>query len=114
MSMFGIRYKAEPCRTVGFASISNVYITVGSALENPASQFFIQNLTDETVWFSLDGINDHFPLPANGFFLSDVVSNKSKGEGLFLSQGSRLFVKELSDTPTEGSVYFTVFYAAQD
>jgi hypothetical protein len=113
MSLLAIRVRAEPVRSLGFASIAVGYMGVGTAIAHPASQIFIQNLTDATLMFSLNGVDDHFPLPANGFFLDDIVSNKSLGQGLFLAQGDRLYVKELG-VPTSGSVYFTVFYASEN
>lgn len=111
MSLVAIRFRAEPVRSIAAASIGAAYMGVGTAINHPASQIFIQNLTDANLMFSLDGINDHFPLPINGFLLDDIVSNKSIGQGLFLAEGDRLYVKEIG-VPTTGSVYFTVFYAA--
>jgi hypothetical protein len=62
--------------------------------------------------FSFDGVNDHFPIPANGFFLDDISSNQSHmAQGWYLAQGSRLYVKEIG-APTLGAVYFSVFYGA--
>jgi mannitol-specific phosphotransferase system IIBC component len=104
-----IKMKLEPLRSLAFGSIGAAYVGVGSVLSNPARILFIQNLTDAQLLFSLDGIDDHFPLPASGFILLDVSSNKTLGEGLFLAENSRLYVKE-DGTPTSGSVYFTVFY----
>lgn len=113
MSLVAIRLRAEPVRSIAFGSIGVAYMGVGSAIDHPASQIFIQNLTNETLMFSLDGVNDHFPLPASGFFLNDIVSNRSVGNGLFLAQGDRLYVKQIV-APTGGSVYFTVFYASEN
>lgn len=107
-----IRFTAEPVRSLAFGSISGTYAGVGSAVNNPIRQFFIQNLTDKAMMFSFDGVNDHFPLPANGFFLDDVSSNTALAAGFFLPQGGRLYVKELSAGPTTGSVYFSVFYGS--
>ena len=73
----------------------------------------IQNLTDENLMFSFDGIDDNFPLPANGYILLDVTANKTRDEGFFLAEGERLYVKQITGAPTLGSVYFTTFYGAQ-
>jgi hypothetical protein len=108
-----IRFRAEPVRSIAAGSISGTYMGVGTPIDHPSFQFFIQNLTDATLMFSLDGINDHFPLPASGFLLDDINSNKSIGNGLFLAEGDRLYVKEVG-TPTTGSVYFSVFYASDN
>lgn len=108
-----IRMVFEPQRTLGFAAIGAAYMGVGTAVDHPIRQFFIQNLTDVTLQFSFDGIHDHFPLPANGFFLDDVTSNKSSvSAGFYLAQGDRLYVKQLG-VPTTGSVYFSVMYGRE-
>lgn len=104
-----VRFAAEPLRSLGFASISGVYAGVGTTITNPARQFLVQNLTDETLIFSFDGVNDHFVLPAGGFFLNDISSNQTFGQGWYIAAGTRLYVKE-SGVPTTGSVYFSVFY----
>ena len=105
-----IRMLFEPQRSLAFGAIGVGYMGVGTAVNNPIRQFLIQNLTDVTLQFSFNGIDDHFPLPSNGFFLSDVMSNKSdQVGGFFLSQGDRLYVKQLG-VPTLGAVYFSVIY----
>jgi len=104
-----IRMMAETVRTLGFASIGAAYMGVGTAVDAPARIIFIQNLTDEDLMFSLDGINDHFPLPTQGYILLDVSANKTTEAGFFLAENQRLYVKEIGN-PTAGSVYFTSFY----
>jgi hypothetical protein len=107
-----IRFKAEPVRTLaGASAIQGLYTAIGTALVHPARQFFIQNLTDQTLMFSLDGLTDHFPLPASGFLLDDVTSNAALSKGLMLAQGEILYVKRLDVAVPTGSVYFSVFYA---
>lgn len=108
-----IRQKFEPVRSLDFNSIIAAYMGVGTALQYPASQIFIQNLTDATLMFSFDGINNHFPLPPNGYFLSDVGSNQTRNLGFYIAAGDRLYVKR-SDIPTVGTVYFTVMYGSDN
>lgn len=87
---------------------------VGSSISNPARIFWINNLTDADLMCSFDGINDHFPLPADSFLIVDATSNKTFSPGFYLAEGARLYVKELdATTPSMGSVYFTVFYGSQ-
>lgn len=107
-----IRIQIEPVRTLAFGSISGTYAGIGTSITHPARQIFIQNLTDQTLMFSIDGINDHFPLPADGFLLDDITSNRTTTSGFYLAEGTRLYVRELSEAPTLGAVYFTVFYGS--
>lgn len=75
----------------------------------------MQNLTDEYVLFSFDGLTDHDVLPPNGFTLLDVTTNKTENGGaMYISQGTRIYVKELSVTPTGGAVYVSVWYGKND
>ena|ERR1700734_3511958 len=106
-----IRLLPEPLRSLAAASIGAAYMGVGTALANPARIILVQNLTDATLVFSLDGINDHFALPDGGFLLLDVTTNRSLPEGCYISVGQRLYVKEIG-MPTTGSVYFSTFYGA--
>ena len=107
-----IRMRFEEVRSLAFGSITGDLVIVGTAVNNPVRQFFIQNLTDATLMFSFDGLKNHFPLPANGFFLSDITSNKTQSTGFFLAEGERLYVKRIG-TPTTGTVYFTVIYGSE-
>ena len=106
-----IKILPETVRSLAAASIVAGYMGIGTAIDNPARIFYLQNLTDATLMFSFDGINDHFPLPANGFILLDVATNRTVSEQFYVSQGQRIYVKELG-VPTTGSVYLTVFYGS--
>jgi len=106
-----IRLKPEPARSLAFGSIGAGYVGVGTALTRPVRIILVQNLTDVHIWFSLDGIDDHFPLPDYGFLLMDIAANKTIPQGFFMAEGDRLYAKRLG-VPTMGSVYFTTFYGA--
>jgi len=106
-----IRLVPESVRSLAFGSIGAGYTGIGTAIVNPVRMFHIQNLTDVTLMFSYDGVNDHFPLPPNGFLLLDITANKSRDHGFYLAEGTRVYVKEVG-TPTSGSVYLTVYYGS--
>ena len=86
-----IKILPETVRTVTAASLAGspgTYLAIGganSALINPARIMLIWNLTDVLLMFSFDGINDHFPIPTNGYVLIDVASNSSLSQ-IFLIQ----------------------------
>jgi len=105
-----VRIEAEAVRSLAFGSIGAAYAAVGTAISNAARIILIQNLTDESLMFSLDGATDNFPLPSNGFLLLDLTANKTIDTGFFLAEGRTLYVKEIGN-PTTGSVYFTSLYA---
>lgn len=104
-----IRIKPETVRTLAAASVVAGYTAVGAVMANPIRIFYLQNMTDETVMFSFDGVNDHLPLPAAGYIVIDVTANKSMEQGFYLAEGDRVYVKRVG-VPTTGDVYLTVFY----
>ena len=109
---FLIRAGWEPVRSLAFGSIGASYTAVGTPLAHPIRTVLIQNLTDAVVMVSFDGVNDHFPMPAFGYFVWDVTANKTREEGFFLGEDDTLYVKEIG-TPTTGSFYFSVVYGEQ-
>ena len=112
-----IKFSAEPVRTTAFGAIATIgvpeYIGVGTSLERPVRQILIQNQTDVLLMFSFDGIEDHLPMPSNGYLILDITSNKTLSQGFFLSEGERLYVRQVTIAPTVGAAYFTTFYGAE-
>jgi hypothetical protein len=104
-----IKLLTEPLRSLGFAAIGAAYAGIGTALDHPARIIRIQNLTDATLFFSFDGINDHEIMIPNSFILLDINSNKATEHGFYLSEGTRIYVKR-SGVPSSGSVYVAVYY----
>jgi hypothetical protein len=114
VSNLAIRLEFEPLRSLAYTSISGTYMGVGTALAHPARQILVQNLTDVLMTFSWDGIHDHFVLPANGFLLLDITSNKTiLHGGFFIAEGSRLYVNT-AGSPSTGGVYFSSMYGADN
>lgn len=111
MSSQAIRLLAEPIRELGFASIlgGGVYTGIGTSLVNPARMILIQNFTDVSLMFSLDGINDHFAMIHYSHMILDITSNKTRESGFYIAEGQRLYVTQIG-APTTGSVYLSAFY----
>ena len=107
-----IRLLPETLRSAAFGAVGAAYSAVGTALLHPCSIFLIQNATDAGALFSLDGVNDHFFLPASGFLLLDLTTNKTLPQGAFIGQGTIVYVKRSAGAPTTGAVYISVLYGA--
>jgi hypothetical protein len=106
-----VRMYPEVMRTLAFGSISGTYIGLGTPLENPSLQLIVQNLTDQSITLSWDGINDHLILSSGCAWDSDNTSNRAREQGLYMPQGQRFYVALVGDTsPTLGGVYLTTFY----
>ncbi len=109
-----IRLVPETLRTIPYTTIAATaaYSGVGTSFAHPIRIILIQNLTDELMIYSFDGVNDHVALPASGFLLLDVTTNKTIMQGCFIAEGQRIYVRYESALPTSGAVYVSVFYAA--
>ena len=113
VSPLALRIKHEPLRSRAAATITAAYLPIGTAIENQARNMLIQNLTDKILFFSLNGVDDGFPLLQNTSFVLDITANKTFDTGFFLSVGEKLYVKydAVIGAPTAGTyVYLTVFY----
>ena len=108
------RVRYEPLRSINGSSISADYQGVGTPFANPVRILKVTNLSDEDVFVSLNGIDDHDVVAANGFFLYDYCTNRSSVGGLLEQpQGDRIYVKAIGSLPTTGALYVTVVYASQ-
>jgi len=97
----------EPIYRLNFTLISSTYNLLAQ-IKNPSVNLILQNLTDELVTFSFDGIDDHIDLPANGHMILDVMANKSLARPLNGQQNQTIYVK---GEPTLGTVNITSFFA---
>lgn len=107
-----VRLMPEVVRTVAFGAIGAPYVGIGTAVTRPIRVFLLQNTTDVILMFSFNGIDDHLPLPSNGYMIFDISSNQTFNQGFYLAEGQRLYVKQISGAPGLGAVYFTTFYGS--
>lgn len=108
-----IRMEYETLRTIAYGSIpSGTFVggNIGGPMLNGIVQFKIDNLTNSLCIFSKDGVNAHFVVPANAFFLSDISSNQIISQGLYMAKGDSIYVQYSGTAPTQGAVYLTVMY----
>ena len=104
------RFAIDTIRTAAFGAIGAAYSAVGEALDEPCRIFCLTNLTDQDVFFSLDGVNDHFIVPTNSFKLIDVTANKVRDDGFFVREGTVFYVVRVAGAPTLGSVYIEIIH----
>ena len=109
MANLAIRLQAEPIRTLAFGAIVAGYTAVGGGLANPSRILVLNNLTDADLMFSFDGVTDHLAISGPGSFVLDITANQGVAGGLFLAQGTIIFVREIGN-PTSGAVYISSFF----
>jgi len=110
-----IRLMPETVRSVAFGVIGNVYMGLGTAMTRPIRIIVLQNLTDEGLMFSFNGVDDHLPLHSQSSLVLDITSNKTISQGFFIAEGARFYVKALvpGTFPTLGAAYLTTFYGVE-
>lgn len=105
------RVNFEAVRTVAFGSVGAAYAAVGAVTTTPIRVICFTNNTDADVYFSLDGTTNHVIVPASGFKLFDLTTNKVRDDGLFIREGLIFYVKRVAGAPTTGNVYIECMYA---
>jgi hypothetical protein len=108
---FGTRVVFDAIRELDFGDISGTYAAIGTPLSDHVRIISFSNGTDEAVYISSDGSTDNLRLRGNSFKLLDLSANKIRDDGLFLPIGLQFYVKEVSSSPTSGSVWIEVLYA---
>lgn len=105
------RVQFEPIRSAAFGAIGAAYAAVGTATTKPARLIRFVNDTDEAIYISLNGTDNHIYLPASGFLLIDVTANKVRDHGYFFAEATTFYAKRVSGAPSSGSLYIEVMYA---
>jgi len=105
---YGIRAFPEVLRELAASSLTNNYQAIGTPFGDSARVVSFANSTPLDIYVSLDGVNDHFRIAANGFFLLDVSANKVRDDGLFIAEGTQVWAKFVSSTTSTGDFWVTV------
>lgn len=134
ISIQSTRYAMEPMRVLAFGAIPNNYnvatgagaliVPVGApnqagraALLYPARQWILSNDTDQTIYYSLNGIDDHGKLVAGRAFVNDMTSNKTGtqagSKAWSLSAGDIVYVRFPGVLGTAGEVTLSLAYGGE-
>lgn len=109
---FGTKVEFEAIRELDFGDISGTYAPLGLPLTNHTRLIIFSNSMNEELYISFDGTTDQLRIANNSFKLLDLSSNKVRDDGLFIASGTQIYVKEVSSSPTSGSVWVEVMYGA--
>jgi hypothetical protein len=109
-----IRINYEILRSLGFVGIGVGYAGIGTPFINPVRILSVYNTTDVNLLLSLNGIDDHAFISANGGKVTDFGANASNQGGFAeLPAGSRWYVKQEAGAATLGHVYIEAIYLSQ-
>ena len=103
----------EPLRVLASGAIDANYALIGDRLLNPTRIIDFINTCNETVFLSINGIDDHIVVPGNGGKTKDMCAARNGGDfsGLFVSAQTQFWVRCPSGPATGGSVYIEVIYS---
>ncbi len=109
---YKIRFRMDTLRSLAFGGIGAAYAAIGASFANPVRIIKLTNLTNVSILFSFDGVNDHSILPSNSFTLYDLTTNKVRDDGFFVAQGTVVYAKQgPAGAPASGAVYVETVYA---
>lgn len=98
----------DALRTLAFGSISGTYAALGIPFAHPMRMICIVNNTNGDLTFSFDTVNDNLFVPAGGFKLFDLTTNKNDPDTTFVFRiFTQVYVK---GSPSSGSVYLEAIY----
>lgn len=102
------RISYVPMQSLDTSTLSGSYLPLGNPLPNACSIVKIVNNSNVTVTISIDGSTACDVVPAGGFFLYDVTTNRtSSSTGEFMPKGTQYYVKSSAGT---GLVYLVGLY----
>lgn len=111
--MEGTKLVFADIQIASYASVLDTDWFIVGEFFQPARLLYVQNLTDQLLLFSTDAVTSKFALPANGFLLLDVGTNKGTPDTASIPAGQGIFVKAPTATlPTTGAIYLSYLYAS--
>jgi hypothetical protein len=108
MTSNSIIVRLDAIRSFSSASMTGSYQQVGTALGHPTRLLKMVNNTTQDIAVSFDGTTDNDFVPANGFCLYDMTTNKTAQGGYFsFAIGTKIYVKGTAGT---GTFYIMAVY----
>ena len=105
---YKIRGTIDAIRTLAFGGIGAAYAVVGAVLAGPVRLICFNNLTNQNLYFSDDGVNDKVIIPLGTGKVFDISTNRTRQENFFLKEGDFCYIRHLGVAPTSGSVYIEI------
>ncbi len=93
----------DAARIVASASVTGSFAAVGSAFTRPARIVRIVNLTDQPIYWSVDGTNPAGAVDKASSVTLDLCANQALSAGAFFAAGTIIYVRAPFSTPSAGS-----------
>lgn len=110
MSSNIVRFDAV--RSIALASITALYLPVGSPFAHAMRVLHFINNTNGDMAVSFDGTTDNVIILAGGFALYDLTSDQDVNEAFRYQNGTQIFVRYISapTLPADGAFYLVAIY----
>ena len=108
---YGTRVAFDPVRQLAFGAFTGTLTALGTPLGDNVRLISFSNSTNQDVYISFDGVNNHLRLVSNSFKLLDLSANKIRDDGLFLAAGTQLYAAYVGTLGTSGNVWAEVMFA---
>jgi len=110
----------EPLRTMDAGDVPATYFVLGvpdgalgTPLQHAIRALKIYNNTNQTIFISFDGINDHEYAPAGTAWVWDFSTNREDPSGRYeLPRYTQVYVRYNAVAPTTNEVVLVVIYGA--
>lgn len=103
-----IRLYPDIIRSIDSATFTGSYQKVSTPLTYATRIVHFINDCTVLVTISWDGVNDHAVIPAGGFLLLDVASNRETANQCVIAANTQFYVKAAAST---GLIYISTYYA---
>ena len=103
---YGKRAGWDEIREETYNNLDAAYVAIGGVTTKGVRVVKFTNTTNQTVYFSDDGVTDKLKIPTNGFELWDVTTNKALSDKpQFIEVSTQFYCRYDGQTaPTSGWV----------
>ena len=108
----GTRLLPGPLTLLGYAGVTPDVLINVTVFSQPARWVMVQNLTNQLLVYSWDGIGDHFVLPPCSDLVIDVSTNRGTPQTIAMPQEYGVWVRPFNTLPTSGTIFVSYLYAA--
>lgn len=99
-----VRQQPITLRELAAGSITGSYQALGTPISQNLRVRYVKNQTNQTVYVSEDGVNDHHKLLAGETKTTDITANKTREGDVALGSNTQFYVKHAGSSPTTEAV----------
>ncbi len=106
-----LRVSAIEVQAVAYTDITSSFVAMGDGMDKPIRILKVNNTTDSDIYISFDGVTAHDVVVASTAMVIDITANKSTDPGIFIAEGTIVYIEYVDTVPTYGTVYLSAYYS---